>query len=276
MDTMGRIAAEYGGMTKSQQKIVHFMQLNEYDMLVDPLAAISQKIGCSEATVVRFARLLGYSGYAEMQRALYDELLARMNRSHSSPEEAMADNPYLPLASGGARRIRDMYGALDTAEFDVFCRVLMEAESVLLIGYMDSFGVAAHALHLFDDIRPNVDFARLLFETNEIYRHLHKNATVLVVSFAPHYKPTHDMLELAVQRGSTTLLITDSKLNPLAQMASHVICAKPFFDAETGCMDISAPVHLIYAMARKMALDNPVRVESYRKSSLRRFEEYIG
>lgn len=275
MSTMDRIAAEYDGMTRSQQKIVHFMQLNEHDMLVDPLAVISQKIGCSEATIVRFARQLGYSGYAQMQKALYEELIARVNQAPAPAAAPGAGNPFLPLANSAAQRIKAMYDELDTAEFDVFCRTLMDAESVLLIGYMDSFGVTAHALHLFDDIRSNVNFARLLFETNEVYRHIHKNATVLVISFAPHYKPTHDLLELAAQRGSTTLLITDSRLNPLARMAQHVVCAKPYFDAETKCMDVSAPAHLIYAMVRRMALDNPERVESYRKSSLKRFEEYI-
>lgn len=275
MNTMERITAKYAVMTKSQRKIVHHMQRNGQDILFDSLASFSQKVGCSEASVVRFAQQLGYSGYTQLQKALSDELLARINHTPAPAAAGEARHPFLPLAEGAAQRIRAMYDELDMAEFDLFCRTLMEADSVLLLAYMDSFGVGAHALHLFDDVRSNVDFARLLFETNEVYRHIHKNATVLAVSFAPHYKPTYDLFKLAVQRGSTTLLITDSKLNPLAQMAAHTICAKPFFDAETNCMDISAPTHLVYSMARKMVLDYPEEVENYRKSSLKRFEEYL-
>lgn len=275
MDTMERIMAEYDAMSKSQQKIVHFMQLNEHDMLTDSLAVLSHKIGCSEATVVRFARQLGYSGYTDMQRALYNELLAKVNPSPQPPAGADGGNFFLPLANSAAQRIRTMYEELDMAEFDAFCRALMQAQSVLLVGYMDSFGVASHALHLLDDIRSNVNFARLLLETNEVYRHIHKEAAVLIVSFAPHYKYTKVLFDLAVQQGSTTLLITDSMLNPLARAASHVICAKPYFDAEARIMDVTAPTHLVYAMARKIATDYPDKVEAYRKSSMRRFEEYI-
>jgi DNA-binding MurR/RpiR family transcriptional regulator len=83
------------------------------------------------------------------------------------------------------------------------------------------------------------------------------------------------LFDLAIQQGSTTLLITDSMLNPLARLASHVICAKPYFDAEARIMDVTAPTHLIYAMVRKIAADYPDKVEAFRRSSMRRFEEYI-
>lgn len=275
MSTMDRIAAQYGAMTKSQRRIAHHMQLNLRDMLFDSLALFSQKVRSSEATVVRFAQLLGYTGYAEMQKALHDELLEKMYSAPSPDAGPEGDNPFIPLANDAAQRIKAMYEELDMVEFNAVCRTLMEAQSVLIVGYMDSFGVAAHALHLLDDIRENVDFARLLLETNEVYRRIHKEAAVLCISFTPHYRYTHYLMELAVQRGSTTLLITDSKLNPLAHMASHVICAKPYFDSKTKGEDISAPAHLIYTMARKMALDYPEKVKAYRRISMRRFEEYI-
>ncbi|HWQ59297.1 MAG TPA: MurR/RpiR family transcriptional regulator [Clostridia bacterium] len=275
MTLMDRIHTNYADMTKSQRKIVHFMQLNRQDMLFDSLAAFSGKVECSEATVVRFARQLGYSGYADMQDAMHGELLAQANRATSDARARKGESHFAPLVDGAAQRIKAMYDELDMTEFEAVCRAVMEAENVLLVGYMDSFGTAAHALHLLDDIRPNVDFARLLLETNEVYRRIHKKTAMLVVSFAPHYTYTHTLLDLALQRGSTTLLITDSKLNSLARMASHVICAKPYFDSETKCMDVSAPVHLIYAMIRKMTLDYQEQVDNYRKSSLRRFEEYV-
>ncbi len=168
-----------------------------------------------------------------------------------------------------------MYEELDLAAFDAFCSALMRAQSVLLVGYMDSFGVAAHALHMLDDIRDNVDFTRLLLETNEVYRHIHKEAAVLFISFAPHYKYTKVLFDLAIQQGCTTLLLTDNMLNPLARAATHVICAKPYYDAEAKIMDVSAPTHLIYTMVRKITSDYADQVETYRKSSMRRFEEYI-
>lgn len=275
MSTMDRITAEYGAMTKSHRKIVHHLQLNKQDLLFDSLAVFAQKVGSSEATVVRFAQQLGYSGYAQMQKDLHDELLAQVYHPAAASVLSADGGPFHPLAAQAAQRMTAMYDELDMAELDSFCRIIMEAESVLIVGYMDSFGVAAHTLHLLDGIRSNVDFARLLIETNEVYRRIHKNAAVLVVSFAPHYKYTHSLLELAVQRGCTTLLITDSKLNPLAQMASHVLCAKPFFDIEAKCMDISAPMHLIYSMVRRMTLEYSEQVESYCKTSLKRFEEYL-
>lgn len=275
MSTMDRITAQYGAMTKAQRKIVHHLQLNEQDLLFDSLAAFAQKVSSSEATVVRFAQQLGYSGYAQMQKALHDELLAQLRHCAAAPVPSNGEGPFHPLAAQAAQRMTEMYDELDMAQFDSFCRIIMEAANVLIVGYMDSFGVAAHTLHMLDGIRDNVDFARLLVETNEIYRRIHKNAVVLVVSFAPHYRYTHSLFELAAERGSTTLLITDSKLNPLAQTASHVLCAKPFFDREAKCLDISAPMHLIYSMVRHMTLAYPERVENYRKTSLKRFEEYL-
>jgi DNA-binding MurR/RpiR family transcriptional regulator len=267
-------------MSQANRKIAHYFQSAPRDALFDSLAVFSQKCGVSDATLVRFAYTLGYSGYSDLQRSLRDELVPltfpATAASPKSAESAEAERNFLiGEADKAHRRMTDTYAELNRDLLDDVCRCLMEADSVLIVGYMNAFGVAAHMLHLMDTLRSNVFFARLLFETNEIHRHIHERATILFFSFEPHYKFTHQLIERAHEKGSDTILITDALLNPLAAHAKRVLCAKTYRDPQSGCMDVSAPIHLIYAMSRHMSAQYGDQIESYRKISLHRFEEFL-
>jgi DNA-binding MurR/RpiR family transcriptional regulator len=269
-EVLERMEKAYAGMSKGQRKIVHFLKAHPSDLAFDSLAAFSEKSGSSEATVVRFAHCLGYRGFTDMQREMQRALLKR-----TEPEAPRPAAPYRFRAEAACAAIHEVYAGLDREAFEKSCTLLMQAERVLIIGYMDAFGVAAQALHALDTIRPHVEFSRLLFETNGVFRHLHPGTAVLVVSFEPHYKFSYEMMEMANAKKCPIVLLSDSTLNPMALLADYVLCAEPVRGRGADLMDVSAPIHLLSMMAQHMADTWPGEVERHRASSLRRFEEYL-
>ena len=64
-----RIEEKYNTLSIGKQKVANFIldHLNESSYLT--LIQMQEKIGVSEATIIRFAYTIGYSGYSEMQSA---------------------------------------------------------------------------------------------------------------------------------------------------------------------------------------------------------------
>ncbi len=274
MTVMERIDKEYSGMSRAQQKIVHYLQENQKDLLFDSLAAFSKKAGSSEATVVRFAYHLGYSGYTELQKSLQAELLCG-TEDVKNTEQPLDESPFAAFTDDACRRVKQTMDKLDTEELQKACDALMEAENVMIIGYLHSFGMAAQLFHMLDDVRPFVDFSRLLSDTYEVSRRMHKNAAVVVVSFAPHYRYSYDLIRRAAERQCKVILMTDNRLNPLAKYADHLLLAETFHDREAKCLDVTPAVHLAHMVIRCITASYPEQVARHQRTALKRFEEYL-
>ncbi len=69
-DFRRRIEKHFPQLTKSEQKIAAFL-LSSYDQAVFLNAAdLARELGVSEATIVRFARTVGYESFPQLRRAL--------------------------------------------------------------------------------------------------------------------------------------------------------------------------------------------------------------
>ena len=77
-DILSTIHKKMSTLSKGQKRIAQYI-LDDYDKAAFQTASVLGKtVQVSESTVVRFASLLGYDGYPEMQRALQEMVLNRL------------------------------------------------------------------------------------------------------------------------------------------------------------------------------------------------------
>ena len=79
-----RLADALDRMSPAEQRVARYFQGNREEVLIASAAALAAKAETSDATVVRTARTLGYSGLEELRRTLADEL-----RNTISPAERL-------------------------------------------------------------------------------------------------------------------------------------------------------------------------------------------
>ena len=213
------IEASYPALSQSHKKIARFF-CDHYDQtLFLPLTLLAEKIGTSPATIVRFSRAVGFSGYASMQKRIQSEAVITRPLEKAEPTpEARPDELGSAFAS-----LERMYRDTDKLQIARVCDALLGARDVLIIGYMDSFGTAAEMLHRLYGLRDHVHFSRLLNDWNNILNLMNPETLILAVSFAPHYVYTHTCVSTAKARGSRVILITDSLLNPLSGYADETL-----------------------------------------------------
>jgi DNA-binding MurR/RpiR family transcriptional regulator len=75
------VSEQFNSLTKSEKRIATFLRHNQDEAAFLAAGEVSDRLNISEATVVRFARKLGYTSYPAMRTVLQDNFRARVTHS---------------------------------------------------------------------------------------------------------------------------------------------------------------------------------------------------
>ena len=80
-----RVSARASAMSPAEQRVARFFRRNREEVLIASASALAEKTGTSDATVIRTARALGFTGMEDLRRTLAEEL-----RENLSPAGRLA------------------------------------------------------------------------------------------------------------------------------------------------------------------------------------------
>jgi DNA-binding MurR/RpiR family transcriptional regulator len=75
------ISSNYRNLTKSEKRIANYLRKNQEESAFLAAGEIADRLGLSEATLVRFARTLGFTSYPAMRSLLQDAFRHRVTHS---------------------------------------------------------------------------------------------------------------------------------------------------------------------------------------------------
>jgi DNA-binding MurR/RpiR family transcriptional regulator len=104
-------------LTKSEKQIAHFLRTNQEEAAFLAAGQVADRLDISEATVVRFARTLGFASYPALRASLQSSFRDRM--SHSSRLRSKLDHM---RASG------DIFERLTVSEIDYLTEALVTVD----------------------------------------------------------------------------------------------------------------------------------------------------
>src|SRR5512139_1080614 len=82
LDDFNRLISEhYSQLTKSERAIADFLRQNQDEAAFLSAGEIALRLNLSEATMVRFARTLGFSSYPAMRTVLQETFRRRVTHS---------------------------------------------------------------------------------------------------------------------------------------------------------------------------------------------------
>lgn len=223
-----KVRAALPSMSQSQRRIAK-------EIVSDPEACsrmtvsdIADHTSTSETTVVRTARLLGYSGYRELRRALV-ELSARS--IGAGPAETVGgvglDDPLAQVVAKLAQEERQVLAdtavQLDIGQLDAAVTAVCAARRIDVYGIGASGGVA-------EDLAAKLMRIGLIAHAHtEAHRamtsavHLQPDDVALAVSHSGTTADVADPLKQAARNGATTVAITSHPRSPVAHYADHVL-----------------------------------------------------
>lgn len=257
-----RIREKSDGMSRSHQKVAAYMEAHPDRAPFLTAAQMAQLAGVSEATVIRFATYLGFSGFSEMQKHLREEIRERLTTverldlaEDAYPEEQRVVYEVLHDDLGNLQQTMHM---LDASAFAEAVGMISHARMISVVAFRSS-----HALGYFLTFYLNLilENAKLIQQSDTMFEQLsplRSDDLLIGIGFPRYTARTIQAIQFARSRGVKTLAITDSHGSPLAREAEVYLVATSrlpsFVDSYV------APLSLINALITAVGRKNKAAV----------------
>ncbi len=213
----------YAEMGKAEKQIADWIFENPGKIISLSIVELAEQCKCSEATIVRFSKRLGLSGYQELKISLAAEsgsaaVSTNIHAGDSAFEifEKVSNDIYCSLEKTKK--------ALSSENMTRAAKALCSAGKIVVFGLGNSASVALDASHKF--LRAGLN--AVAYSDNHMQviaaSHLSKNDVVLGISHSGSSKDIVDALKAAKSHGATTIAITNSGKSPILKQSDIVLC----------------------------------------------------
>ena len=259
VDLLAKIKKDFDKMSKGQKKIAGFI-LEHYDKATFMTASVlGENVGVSEATVVRFAMHLGFSGYPQLQKALQDIVRNKLTTLQrvDITNNLIKDNDILrSVMNLDITKIRATLDSVDRSEFNRAVEAISSAENIYVLGTRSSFALSQfmcfYLNYMFKHVR-NVNSNSSSGIFDQIFK-ISKNDVFIAIGFPRYSTVTIKAARFAKDKHATTIAITDMPISPLSESADITLIARS--DVISFVDSLVAPLSLINSLIIALAVKN--------------------
>jgi DNA-binding MurR/RpiR family transcriptional regulator len=224
-----RIASRYPELRPAEQRVVRFFRDRREEVLIASAATMAAKAKTSDATVIRTARALGYSGLDGLRRALAEEM-----RQSLSPAERMSRT----LGEVGGEQAAAFHTTIGThldclqalshsivpAHFERVVKTLEGAKRVVAFGIGPSSAMANYLV--IQLVRFGIEAIGLtntgLLFADDLAK-LRANDVVILFAYSRVYVEVEALLDAAQAVRSKTILVTDTLESALRRRVDMIV-----------------------------------------------------
>jgi DNA-binding MurR/RpiR family transcriptional regulator len=214
-------------MPKRLAQVAEFAVSHPDEIALGTVGSIAGLAGVQPSTLVRFAQVLGFQGFSELQ-AVYRRKLRQRWPDYQDRISALRANangdPGGDLLTGFSEAtIRSILRMRETCAGETLMaasRIISGADTIYLLGNRRAFPAASYLAYLFGklDMRHRLLTNMAHMGTSELSGASARDV-LIAISFTPYTPATVEMATGATERGVPVISITDSTFSPLAHIA---------------------------------------------------------
>ncbi|NLG49641.1 MAG: MurR/RpiR family transcriptional regulator [Chloroflexi bacterium] len=245
----------YPELTKSQRRLADFIATSYREAAFMTASRLARRLGVNEATVIRFAQRLGYSGYPELVQDIRAIVQDELYATSLTTDEAAASDVFFGMLAREVDGLQRSTGHFTADAIHGVLSALRVARRVVVVGQ----GIAFPLAQLFSASlrlagvpascpQPDaLELAALLDEVGEGW-------LVVGISVAPESIEIARALRYAGEQGARTVALTWSPISPAAQVADWAISCPA--DDLFPLPSVAALTTLIDALVQTVAMEN--------------------
>ena len=224
-------------LTKTQQKIADYFIRNPEKVGMCSSMEVAREIGVSDASIIRFARTIGYEGFSDLKNDIYTSLAQQATGGINSL--SLTERLDIHRATYGNTETKSAYMKMlqynlertfqENSEevFSQAVEMLHHAEHRYVIGFRGCMGVASQFAWL---MRLLLDHVIYIGDEGTggigTLQDIGPSDCAFFFSVSRYYKSDLRLAQLARKRNAKICVITDSVLSPLADLADVVLLAE--------------------------------------------------
>lgn len=134
-----RLEGHFEDLTKSEQRIASYLLSNHDEAAFLPAAELAERLDVSQATIIRFARAIGYESFPELRRSLQEMFRAKVTPA-TRLQRKLADlktgrgNVLTKIIDMELQYLAEAEHSIDTADFDRAVEIITNAQRVFAFG----------------------------------------------------------------------------------------------------------------------------------------------
>ena len=213
----------YDSMGKSEKKIADWLLEHSEEIIPLSITELAEKSQSSEATIVRFARRMGFSGYQDMKISFAQE-----SGKQVINEEISKDDSCFEILN---KISNDIYCSIEMTKqiidgnaLEQAASAISNAKNIFVFGLGNSAPIAADAAHKFMRLGYNATACSDNHIQSIISSHAKKNDVIIGISHSGSSKDIVEALRIAKSSGAATICITNYGKSPIIKFSDIVLC----------------------------------------------------
>lgn len=231
------LAARQGSLSRRLGQVARFFLNHPEEVAISTLVALASHADVPPATITRFAKELGFAGFADLQavfrerlvgpRAPYAERVSKLREGTTDIADADLKDPgrvFEGFVQAGVNSLVRIEENLDRTELAAFVDALVDCEVVHVAAARGAFSIGAYSVYGLANVGKRAHLVDNLGAMRaEQVGAMGPNDVLLAVTFDDYTPETVEAARLAATRGHVVLAITDNELSPVVGVASHVL-----------------------------------------------------
>lgn len=258
-----KITSERPNMSKSQIKIANYILENPHSVPFLTGNKLAQLTEVSEATVVRFATFLGYSGYNDFQQKLVESVERQLNTVErlKMSRTVYDDNErtIYDVFQDDIKNIKTTMENLHIEDFQKAAHYLINAKRIYIIANRSAVSLGTFLQYYLDILFGNSELIHTTESAFDQIYNVDEEDVVIGISFARYTKSTIDIASYANEKKAAIIAITDNLSSPITAYATISLLASShtpsFIDSFT------APLSLINALITQISNEEHIQID---------------
>lgn len=226
------LVARANTLSKRLAQVARFFLNHPEEVAINTLVRLADQAQVPPATITRFAKELGFAGFAELQDVFRQRLLGPRlpyadRMAEPGPKDTDLDQPTQVFGSfvqAAVQSLLRIEQALDTSQLTGFIDILAECDSVHVAAARGAFGLGAYMVYGLSNIGKRAHLIDNIgaMRAEQIFAIGPKDA-LLVMTFDDYTPETVEAARLTARASRKVLAITDNELSPVAGLAAQVL-----------------------------------------------------
>lgn len=198
---MARIDGMSNQFTKTDWKIVQYIKKNTTSFIELSAQELAREIGTSDASIIRFAQKVGYSGLNELKYTMQKELDKNSSSVNHSDYSSLLNDLKLLLDS--------LFNLTNPADIDHAREMMLKARRIFIVGLDFNKNVAEIIAHKFMTLGLTVQ-SLTNYDTLRLYQSLSGETDLFItISLSGNHKQLSSILADFKKNKSSVILISN-------------------------------------------------------------------
>lgn len=276
-DLRNALVARSGTLSKRLAQVAQFFLNHPEEVAVSTLVRLAQLANVPPATITRFAKEIGFQGFADLQLVFRERLLGpKLNYAERlaapgiiDPDLDQPGHVFGSFVQAAVQSLLRIEQALDRAQLEACVTLLAKTEVVHVAAARGAFGLGAYTVYGLASIGRRAQLIDNLGAMRAMQvAAMGPGDALLAMTFDDYTPETIEVVKLAAARAHPVIAVTDNALSPVVPFATHVLYVN---EARLGHFRSQVPAlvvaqAMIVAIGRRQNVDDDFHFSKNEKS----------